>query len=324
MIEKIAFSIIPMVSGVGAASPQRTPGSAHFAELVRRQLPTPFQVLEEAPPTLTKVIVRSIPFRTMSFNIRWDDTEKYAWKDRKERVSSIIHFHKPDLIGLQEPFSNQLMDLVDALPQYECFRGIGLPHEEKGSHAHNPIFYSKERFELLKGGFFFLSPTPDQPTVGWNASILRSVSWVHLKDTYTNKDVYFFNTHFDYFSKLAREESAPLLRQKIEEIAGKKPFIVAGDFNLFPNLGGPETLRLLTEPQGPGRALTDASTVTQKPHHGPTGSWSGFKEAGQPGIKPDFIFIGGGVTVLSHGILADTFDGQYASDHLPVVADLSL
>ena len=36
----------------------------------------------------------------------------------------------------------------------------------------------------------------------------------------------------------------------------------------------------------------------------------------------DFIFIKNNIKVLNHGILSDTWNGKYPSDHMPVVADI--
>ena len=108
------------------------------------------------------------------------------------------------------------------------------------------------------------------------------------------------------------------------EIAGAMPFVVAGDFNLLPKLNGEATYKILVGSEAKGRPLVDAQKVSYFPHHGPTGSWSGFKEAGQSGVKPDFIFVDGTVEVVLHAILTDSFNGEFPSDHLPVVADLSI
>ncbi len=261
----------------------------------------------------------------MSFNISCEiyDTEN-GWEHRRNSIASMLRFHRVDLAGLQEPLKQQLDDLEDLLCEFERY-GVGLEDGlEAGSF--NAILFRKSRFELLNAETFYLSPTPDEPGLGWDARFPRGTSWVHLKDRKTGKPFYFFNTHFDYHSRLARDESAFLLREKIEEIANGTPFIVAGDFNLFPELGGDETYSLLTDrvQPFPGMPLTDAGTVSLFPHHGPTGTWSGYKEAGQPGIKPDYIFIDSQVTVYLHGVLSDSFDGRFPSDHLPVIADLSL
>ncbi|MES2272730.1 MAG: endonuclease/exonuclease/phosphatase family protein [Chlamydiota bacterium] len=256
--------------------------------------------------------------RVMSFNIRSDDDPGFPWANRKARVASMIRFHKADLIGLQEPCQKQLDDLSHALSEYQCFTGASLG---ENTRVHDPIFFRKSLFQMVSSGYFFLSPTPDLPSKGWNAKFPRAVSWVKLSNRKTGKEFYFFNTHFDYHSREARDESAHLLKKKIIEIAGTSAVIVAGDFNLFPDLGGKDTYKILTD-QDTRLSLSDAQSIASFPHHGPTGTWSGFKEAGQPGIKPDYIFVSSLVKVYFHGVLGDSFDGQFPSDHLPVVADL--
>lgn len=258
-----------------------------------------------APPIEQKEVHFEEAMRVMSFNILSDDNSEHAWEKRKSSVVSMIRFHRADLIGLQEASSEQIHDLVNALPEYGVFQGL-----------YNPILFRKSCFQLVSSGSFYLSLTPNQTSLGWDAKFPRTVCWVKLLDKKRGGEFAFFNTHFDYHGSLARNESVQLLKQKIPQIAGKCPFVIAGDFNLFPDLGGEKTYQLLTS------TFFDAQKLAQFPHHGPTGTWSGFKEAGQPGIKPDCIFVGPKVEVYLHGILSDTFDGQFPSDHLPVVADL--
>ncbi|NGX56994.1 MAG: hypothetical protein K1060chlam5_01250 [Candidatus Anoxychlamydiales bacterium] len=270
----------------------------------------------------TKEIIET-SIRVMSFNIRWKGCEnneptEICWKSRKENVASIIRFHKADILGLQEPTKDQLDELNSLIPEY-AYCGQGLEDGENKDPV-NPILYLKDRFKLLDNSIFYLSDTPDIPSIGWNAKFLRAVTWAKFKDFKTDEVFYIFNTHFDYHSKSARDKSAKLLKEKIKEIANDSSFIVTGDFNIFPNLGGNETYKLLTN----DNLLIDAHFKSIFPHHGPTGSWSGFKEPGQPGIKPDYIFVSKSSKVLTHGILADSFDGNYPSDHLPVIAEIEI
>ncbi len=258
--------------------------------------------------------------RVMSFNVLSDDNAEHAWAARKQKVASTIRFHRADLIGMQEPSLAQIEDLIRILPEYQAVSGISLG---ENGQDHDPIFFRKSRFELLNTGYFFLSPTPEVPSKGWDAKFPRATVWVHLRDLKTQKTFFFFNTHFDYHGRESRDEGARLLRERIGGIAGSAPFAVTGDFNLFPTLGGPETLKILTDKSLPA-PLVDAQTASLLPHHGPTGTWCGFKEAGQPGVKPDYIFVSSSVSVYVHGILADTFDGGFPSDHLPVIAEIAL
>lgn len=271
-----------------------------------------------------KTAVQENIIRVMSFNIHLKDLDEKkqpvecSWKCRKEFVASMIRFHHMDLIGLQEPTKDQLNDLIHFLPEYE-WHGVSL-EDGKDEGPTDAILFLKDRFELIESSHFYLSPTPEILSKGWKAKFIRGVTWAKLRDLKTNQIFYFFNTHFDYHSILARNKSAQLLREQVELISQNYPFIITGDFNIFPKMGGEETYKILTR----DNFLIDAQFKTVFPHHGPTGSWSGFKEAGQPGIKPDYIFVNKKVNVMSHGILADTFDGKFPSDHMPVISEIEI
>lgn len=261
--------------------------------------------------------------RVMSYNIQLKDCEENnpkdcLWEVRKRYVASMIRFHNMDLIGLQEPTKDQLEDLNFLLSDYSWI-GKGL-EDDKMSGPINAVLFLKKRFEVLESSHFYLSSSPDEKSLSWNAKFLRGVTFAKIKDLQTNRTFYFFNTHFDYHSLLARNKSAQLLREKVMQISKNYPFVITGDFNIFPALAGEDTYKILTR----DNFLIDAQFRTKFPHHGPTGSWSGFKEAGQPGVKPDYIFVNKKVNVKSHGILADTFDGKFPSDHLPVVSEIEI
>jgi endonuclease/exonuclease/phosphatase family metal-dependent hydrolase len=178
--------------------------------------------------------------------------------------------------------------------------------------------------ELLQQGTFWLSETPDLAgSRSWDAALPRIVTWGRLRDRRSGAAFYLFNTHFDHRGETARRESAGLLLRKVAEIAGRAgPVIVTGDFNATPDS---DPYRVLTSPGPPGEhsGLVDALLASERPHHGPTSSWNAFK-AIEAGRRIDFVLVRPPVAVLQHGILSDTFDGRFPSDHLPVVADVTV
>lgn len=268
-------------------------------------------------PSALKLSVDQKQFRLMSFNVCLTE-ESDLWEQRKTHVASVIRFHRVDLAGLQEPSVLQAHQLMALLPDYGWYGVCWGTGENKGKGSLDPILYRKSRYELIDASYFFLSQSPDTCSMGWDARYPRGTTWVRLRDKQTGQHFYFFNTHFDYHGTDSREKSAALLIEKIKEIVGDFPFIVTGDFNIFPGMRGEITYNILTK----DKLLQDAQKMAKYPHHGPTGSWSGFKEAGQPGIKPDYIFVSDSSVVLSHGILSDCFDGDFPSDHLPIVSDI--
>ena len=258
------------------------------------------------------------PLRVMSFNIRYDNPAdgEDAWSKRRATVASMIRFHGADVVGLQEALRNQIADLEAALPHFGWF-GTGRSAERDGEHC--AIFFRRDRMEVLAESTFWLSETPEVAgSRAWDAALPRIVTWGKLRDRRTGAVLHFFNTHFDHRGETARRESARLLLQMVAEIAGKEgPVVVTGDFNATPES---EPYRILTTGGG---ALVDALHASRCPHHGPTSSWNAF-EAIEPGRRIDFILVRPPVEVRQHGILSDTFDGRFPSDHLPALAEVSI
>jgi len=261
----------------------------------------------------------------MTFNIRYDEPrdKENAWPNRKELVASMIRFHHADLVGVQEALERQMRDLEKLLPEYSWV-GVGRDDGKAGGEF-SAILYRKARFSNLESSTFWLSETPDVPGKGWDADYPRVVTWIKLKDATTGKLLFHFNTHFDHRGVRAREESARLLLKRINTIANQQPVVVTGDFNFNESSMGYQILTGKTlEKEIPAQtSLRDARYLSQHGHHGPTSTFNEFK-ALIPGMKIDFVLVRGTVTVLQHGALADTWDGRFPSDHLPLLAEIAI
>ena len=262
-------------------------------------------------------------FRAMSFNIRYDNPAdgEDAWPHRREKVASMVRFHRADVVGLQEALLRQVEDLQSALPD---FAWLGVSRSPGREDERCAVFYRRERFELIEQGTFWLSETPGEPgSRSWDAALPRIVTWAKLGDRRGGATFHLFNTHFDHLGETARRESARLVRRKLVEIAGRgEPVVVVGDMNAPPES---EPYRVLTSSDGRGEPplLRDAFFVSRSPHHGPTSSWNAFR-AIEPGRRIDFVLVSAGIDVQQHGILSDTFDGRFPSDHLPVLAEIAI
>jgi endonuclease/exonuclease/phosphatase family metal-dependent hydrolase len=259
--------------------------------------------------------------RVMTFNIRYDNPAdgEDGWANRRAKVASMVCFHGADVVGLQEALRSQIADLEAALPTFGWF-GTGRSAERDGEHC--AVLFRRDRLEVLAESTFWLSETPEVAgSRGWDAALPRIVTWGKLRDRRSGVVFHLFNTHLDHLGEAARRESARLLLRKVAEIAGPDgPVVVTGDFNATPDS---EPYRILTTGEGARGALVDALHASSSPHHGPTSSWNGFK-AIEPGRRIDFVLVRPPVEVLQHGILSDTFDGRFPSDHLPVLAEVSV
>lgn len=256
----------------------------------------------------------------MSFNIRYNTPRDSAnaWPLRKDKVASQIIFHEPQVLGVQEALWEQMDDLAKVLPGYK-FIGTGRDDGDKKGEF-SAIFYDADRLTLLDQRTFWLSETPDKVgSKGWDAQLPRIVTYGRFRDKKTKKEFYHFNTHFDHMGKVARRESAKLLLQKVNEIAGKTPAVITGDFNATP---ADEPIQVIVNPQDPMH-LSDAKALSKTPHYGPTGTFNGFR-ARETGTEPiDYIFLKGKWNVAKHATISQSWMGLFASDHYAVVAELS-
>lgn len=260
-------------------------------------------------------------FNLVSYNVRYNNPAdgENAWPYRKEKVAGLLHFHKTDIAGLQEVLKSQLNDLALLMPDFGWF-GVGRTDGDSlGEYA--PVFYRKTRFKVLEWDAFWLSETPDIPSKGWDAALNRIVTWGAMEDRHSGKRFYIFNTHFDHMGETARQESAVLLLNKVESIAGPAPAVITGDFN-FTSTSDP--YQILTDASDPWH-IRDALQVSERPHYGPVSTFGGgFDEACKDGEKIDYIYVKNQVRVIRHGILTDSWAGICPSDHMPVFSEITI
>lgn len=254
---------------------------------------------------------------TATYNLRLqnDSDSGNLWVQRVPQVISLIRFHQFDVFGTQEGFRNQLNDIKKGLPEFD-FYGAGRDDgKEKGEHS--AIFFRKDRFSLLKNGDFWLSQTPDQPSLGWDATCCNRIcSWVYLNDKKTGKNFYFFCAHFDHQGTIARVESSKLILQRINTIAGNEAVIFVGDLNgdqqseWYRNIDTSDV-------------LDDSYRQVNFPYSN-NGSFNNFGKNITGNKIIDHIFISHQFLVRRWGILSDSYYGKFPSDHFPVLAEVEM
>lgn len=259
------------------------------------------------------------PLRVMTFNIRYNNPGDgvNAWPNRKDWVAGLIRFHNADVVGVQEALADMMSDLDARLPGFARV-GVGRA-DGKLAGEFSAIMYRTDRLALLDSGTFWLSTTPEiAGSKGWDTAIERVATWARFRDKRTGCSHVHLNTHFDHVGETARQESARLIRRRLVSLANGLPIIVTGDFNTDPTSAA---YRILTRDTLPDAVtpLADAMLISEGGHYGPTSTWTAFK-AIEPGRRIDYVMVSPGVTVLSHGILPDYWDGRFPSDHLPVIA----
>lgn len=264
---------------------------------------------------LSPVAFAQVEFNVATYNLRYDNPKdgKNVWTARRDAMRALVRYHGFDLWGTQEGLENQLADL-DTLNEYAR---IGAGRDDgKQAGEHSAIFYRRERFAMEDHGDFWLSATPDKPSMGWDARCCqRLVTWARLRDKPSGQVFVVLNAHFDHEGVVARRESARLLVERGRALAGKLPLIVLGDFNSTPDSEVVATI---------SAALRDARAISQTAPYGPLETFNDFDISKPAQERIDYIFLSQQWQVLRYAVLTDSVEARYPSDHFPVVARLRL
>ncbi len=260
-----------------------------------------------------------------TFNIRYDNPEDSLnnWKYRKDSVADYVISNRIDIVGMQEVLYNQMQDLETLLPDYGHV-GVCRDDGDKEGEA-SPIFYRKDRFEVLESNTFWLSQYPDSVGfIGWDGACTRIATWAKLRDKSNDKIFMAVNTHFDHVGFEARKNAALLIIERIKEIVGDKPAVLTGDLNVGERSEAYETITTNDF------VLIDTYKVAPIVT-GPSYTWHDFGQC-FPMFrdKIDFIFVTEGIEVLAshipqeHAYDPDDPDTEwgYLSDHNPVMAEI--
>lgn len=258
------------------------------------------------------------PLRVMTYNIRLDLESDgiNRWSARRDQFIGQLRLMKPAILGLQEVVRGQQADLERAFPTYSF---LGLPREPGPMGESSNVAFDRTVFQLTTSGTFWLSPTPNKPSKGWDAAYSRTATWAHLVRRSDGRRFLAVNTHLDNEGQKARLEGA---RQILRWISANKAagefVIVTGDFNT--EAGTAPIKEMASSPLG----LRDAHDVAQTAPVGPDGTWNDFHTLPTEESRIDFVFVGPSLTVQRYAVLAwHGPGGRPASDHFPVVADLS-
>jgi endonuclease/exonuclease/phosphatase family metal-dependent hydrolase len=253
--------------------------------------------------------------KLMSYNIRYDITTSNAspWTERHTAIASQINRFDADIVGMQEVLEHQREQLLSDLPGFASI-GVGRDDGQKaGEYA--PIFYKAERFRLLNSGTFWLSPTPDVPSKGWDAALNRICTFAQFFDLESKESFWVFNTHFDHVGEVARMKSSVLILQKMQEVTNgtRQAVIFCGDLNL--NDDHPTITFLQSQ-------MKDALLCSKQVKSDMNSTFNNFDLAMEASKRIDYIFTNKKVTVLTFETIVERFGVSYPSDHFPIFVSL--
>ncbi|GAB6926215.1 hypothetical protein JCM10914A_01980 [Paenibacillus sp. JCM 10914] len=256
------------------------------------------------------------PLKIMSFNLRYAANDSHPWETRRPLAKNLILDKQPDAIGTQEGLHRQIMDLDQDLPGYDW---IGVGREGGALGEYMAIFYRTDRLKPLEQSHFWLSDTPQiiSSTI-WGNNIPRMATWVRFQDLQTGNTFYMVNTHLDHQSAVARQNSAELITNQIQSFAPNTPIVLTGDFNARP---GSLPHAYFTE-----NGLSDSFDTAEQRINENLGTFHNYGDptGGGSNNRIDWIMHNPGWNMLRHEIVNTQFNGQYPSDHYPVLIEGNL
>lgn len=246
--------------------------------------------------------------KVISYNIRLGmaDDGPNSWEYRKSATPTLIDRERPDLLGIQEGLIGQIRYIEKHCPRYARL-GVG---RDDGAECGEimAVFYLRERLELLAGGTFWLSETPDTVSHGWDAACNRTATWGLFRDRCSGRTICYINTHLDHMGFTARKESVKLLADQIGRLAPEGAAVVlGGDFN------SPTDDPIFRPLDAVLCSARDTSPVTDR--KGTFSDYGRIKEA----ELLDHLFYRG-LEPVSFRTLDGNYGAPYISDHYPVEA----
>ena len=248
--------------------------------------------------------------KVMSYNIRHGEGEDgtNSWRYRYPATIEMLRDQMPDVFGVQEALVYQVEFLEENMRDYNCV-GIGRENGRKKGEFMS-IFWNKKTISMIKWGTFWLSDTPEKPSVGWDAACYRTATWALMKDKKTGEKFYFVNTHLDHVGNEARKNGLKLIVDKISEInPDNYPMVLTGDFNMTPDN------TTLNELDSIMKSARKAAVKTDN-----TGTYNNW---GKDSKVIDYIYYSGFTSCPVFETVTKKYAGRkFVSDHFPVTAVL--
>jgi len=251
----------------------------------------------------------------MTYNIRRRMTRLMPrspdrWDRRRVLIRRLLQAEQPVILGVQEALPDQAGFVRHALG--ESYRSIGYGRNANKRGEGCPIFYDRDRVELLSWRQTALSDTPLVPgSTSWGNTTPRIVVAATFRERESGDEFRAINTHFDQFSRRSRMRSV----HEILRLVGESPLptVVTGDFNTDDQ----SLPHQLFAGSGIIRDTWDTAQLRL------TESWGSFANYGPPKLERkriDWILATPTVSVLRVGINVTRYDGKWPSDHAPVQA----
>lgn len=258
----------------------------------------------------------SLRFITINIRTSVKKDSINRWENRKDLLLDYLKCDSFGIICMQEATMLQMKFFKENLIGYEY---VGSKYNVVRGEEYLPIFYNNNEFDYLDDGTFWLSETPDSVgSKGWDATIVRRVTWVKFKSKHTDKELIVANTHLDHKGPISRVFSIKLIKKRMVDIAGDLPIIICGDMN---SEQGSQTYYAALNDDF---IMYDAYQIAKR-RNGVVYTYHAFGRQSEVKRKMvDYIFVSKDIIVNEIDIPVEfPINNIYLTDHNPVIANLS-
>ncbi len=248
--------------------------------------------------------------RVMSFNIRCTNVGLRSQNKRVPDVVTTILNGMPDSFGVQEATPEWMETLTEEIGDTYEWVGVGRNGGNKGEYS--AIFYLKDKYTATESGTFWLSPTPEKPSKGWDAAFKRICTWVILENKETGEKYIHMNSHFDHVGEEARSNSLRMIVEKSKEYEDI-PAVFTADMNV--KEGSKNYKEIADNSIFKDTKYTAENVYDYITYH------DRFPEE-HPDSVIDYCFANEGFEAITYCVVTESPSEYYVSDHFPVYTDL--
>ena len=256
--------------------------------------------------------------KVMSFNVRTtleESNPENSWDNRKEACVELIKDHMPTILGVQEAkYAHHWTYLKQQLAA--DYDGYGVSRDtgkESGTGETMGILYNRRIVEMIEGGTFWLSETPNTPSKGFGANYSRCATWGVFKHKSSGKKFCYINTHIDHQSELAQVEGMKLISNFFEKYKNDYPLFITADFNMRSDnvaFDPIEAYMYNTREVAP-EELTDYDTT-----------YNGYVTTNDSII--DHIYCSNYLKVVEYHTIDEDYGVPFVSDHYPIYSIIKI
>ena len=244
--------------------------------------------------------------KIMTFNL-WNGNK---YDERRASVIECVEKNAPDVIGFEEALACWREDFDTLLDGY---MGIGEGRDGGANGESTPIYWRRDKFDLVECGTRWLSDTPTVVSKHPDCWCPRVFSYVKLRDRENGKMHYHLNTHLDNARADVREYQAKVLFGFASSLDA--PAVITGDFN-FEEDAEPAAYAIAAS----GR-FADSKKIAEKAYSVNTYHAYGCDR----NMIIDYCFADkSAFDVKSYRVIDEKYGGIYPSDHFPVLVELTL